>query len=555
MKESSATQLKEELTSNLTSKVQRINDEVLNQCSEFSEDVLGFKNNWHHKILYDLLDSILMQDPKTGLVVINRENKINKRILFLLPREHAKSTCACVNHPVNQLYRNNDIRIVVASASASKSVSFLREQKQHLEMNDELRERFGSLVPKYPDRWASNEVIIKREAIKMKDPSVSTVGTGGAIISKRADELILDDIVDFDNSRTPEGREKVFFWYANAAKPVLTKDGMLVVLGTRWFPGDLYESMMDDPTFDVKIILGALIRDSKLNTGCQEKEAYDVRKIFSDEVIVKYGVDASRKTIWPEIWDYDSLMGEKVSNGSAAFNRAYMNLIISSETQIIKHEWIEAAKEKGKDYVLIPRYVVSTYGFPPVNKRVLGVDLAISEKTTANDTAFAVLGARNDGTRIPLWLEAGKFSPAKTREKIIDLAERYKVHKIKVENVAYQEAMRKDLADYTSLPIEGYQTGGEKFDEYVGINSLGILLENGKWIMPWSRDEHTRKMVDRLQYGMEAFGVETHSDDLLMATWFANQGLRELETGSSQVRRVSGSSFYRGVNVNMDEEE
>ena len=177
----------------------------------------------------------------------------------------------------------------------------------------------------------------------------------------------------------------------------------------------------------------------------------------------------------------------------------------------------------------------------------IGVDLAISQKDTADNTAFAVIGQTKLGAKIPLWLEQGKFTFAQTQRKILELANRYNPDIVVVENNGYQEALRRDLADNTSLPIVGYSTGGEKYDENIGVSSIAVEFENEKWILPYSTEEGTdynREQIDRLVEGMLNFG-SGHTADILMALWFANGGLRRLNYGD-------GSEPEYGYGSNVD---
>lgn len=511
------------------------------------EEEKRYKNPWHIKVIYDLLDNFLTQNPITGKIIINKVGKVNRKIVIECPRNHAKSTAVSVNWALKELYRDSNQRIVICSNALSQASAFLREQKAHIERGDKLNQVMGALMPRYPEKWTDTSIIVNRTT-KKKDPSVSTTGTGGAVLSKRADIVILDDLLNPENTRTPEAREKVRFWVNNVLRPVLEpKTSRQVVIGTVWYRGDYLDESMQDPSFDVRLQLRAFVKDSKTGVGSSQDYAMDIREIFDDEVIETYGIDASSGALWSDRWPESELLAEKEGSGSVAFNRQYMNIVISEETQIIKTEWLEDAKRLGTDYTFLPLYEVSRcpYGSLTITQ---GWDLAISQSARADWTVGVTLGRDDNGNIYLLNIERGKFTPAETRNKIITQAALFKPSKIKVETVAFQEAIRRDLADTTDLPIEGYTTGGEKYDEYVGINSVGVLFENRKIVLPYSSDltEAEKKLIDQFVYECEAFGAETHTGDILVAFWLAINGLRDLQNRGQEVIMVNAVGFYEG---------
>jgi len=244
----------------------------------------------------------------------------------------------------------------------------------------------------------------------------------------------------------------------------------------------------------------------------------DVRKRY--KAILPNG-----ESLWPERWPIEKLQELKEETGSIAFSKSYLNEAISSEDAVFKSSWIDEAKKKGRDRKLL-------YNLEGQDQQkmtiAMGVDLAISQKETGDYTAFAVVGEMEDGTKIPLYLAQEKLTFAQTQEMIKDLYQRFNPALIKVESNAYQAALVRDMQDNTSLPIKGYSTGGEKFDPDVGLQSIAVEMENGKWILPYSQESHsTMKIVDTLTDGMLRF-PSGHTEDILMALWFANTGLREL---------------------------
>jgi hypothetical protein len=215
-----------------------------------------------------------------------------------------------------------------------------------------------------------------------------------------------------------------------------------------------------------------------------------------------------------------------------AFELAYRNRIQAADDATFQIEWLNEAKRKGMHRKLIRQLEYSNWDLGKMSIS-MGVDPAISKKRDSDNSAIAVIGRMSNGIKIPLYLLRRKLSPAELRDSIKGIAARFNPDIIVVENNAYQEALRLDLVDQTDLPIVGYTTGGEKFDLDIGLNSLAVEFENGKWVLPYSsEDPYTIKMVDYLVDGMIA--VDTgHTEDLLMATWMAANGFRQLMGGKN----------------------
>lgn len=470
-----------------------------NNLSDFAEYVFGFDNGKHHNEWYNILMNKL-RTPKDGDLDSPLEPApkgwVNHRINLMAPRNHAKSTCFTVVNSLWLIGNNPNIRILIVSASAMQAQGFLREIKDKILKSPKYRQVFGDLFPEEAnspgEKWTSSEIIVRR-SVSHKDPTVTALGSGGPILSKRADVIICDDILSVENTRTSAQREKIKQWYNEVLLPVLEPDGVVINIGTAWNLEDLLHEQVKNPRADVRKRYKAILPNGE--------------------------------SLWPERWPIEKLQELKEEIGSIAFSKSYLNEAISSEDAVFKSSWIDEAKKKGRDRKLL-------YNLEGQDQQkmtvAMGVDLAISQKETGDYTAFAVVGEMEDGTKIPLYLAQEKLTFAQTQEMIKDLYQRFNPALIKVESNAYQAALVRDMQDNTSLPIKGYSTGGEKFDPDVGLQSIAVEMENGKWILPYSQESHsTMKIVDTLTDGMLRF-PSGHTEDILMALWFANTGLREL---------------------------
>jgi hypothetical protein len=430
-----------------------------------------------------------------------------------------------VNWTTKEVYKNPNIRILETSNTVSQAASFLREQTNHIERGERLNEVMGNIKPDKPEKWTDTEIIVKRES-KRKDPTIAAIGVGGATLGKRADIGILDDILDLENTRTPEQREKIKFWVDNAFRPFIEpKTGRQIVVGTVWYKGDYLDEHLADKTYDIRLQLRALIRDSKTGEGSTDEYALDIREVFSDEVIEYYGINAREGVLWPERWPMSELMLERAAMGTVAFNRQYMNIPTDETTAIFKEPWIEAAKNV--NLALLDHFSEAT-DIHTVLIRVTGVDLAAGEKKINNESVVFTLGYTRTNKYIPFNVIKGHWTPKLVRSNIAGQANAFQSDLILVEDNATQAMLVKDMQDMTALPIRGFTTGGEKFDEYIGINSMAVTFEAGMWILPASPiSPRSIQIYEEIKAALLGF-PSGHTPDILMAIWFAYTGIRSL---------------------------
>lgn len=489
-----------------------------NDFGFFTEEVLGFTNAPH-------------QDE--WCAVLN--NRRLKKIVEAAPRGHSKTTEFSINYPLWEIAREPNVRILLVSAAEVQSQSFLREIKGRIERDQSYVDFAGQLKPKTPEKWTDREIILQRSRTDLKDPTISTVSVEGTILAKRADIIICDDILNFENTRTPEQRAKLREWFFTVLLPVLEPNGRLIVVGTIWQVQDLMMEFLADPMFDHRRRYQAIISDPPRQdlwqTWCNILVSEAEDRIDRADAYLAEHYDAMHEgaqVLWPARLSYAQLYMLRYSDGYS-FARAYQNDPASRPNQKIKNEWIATALQKGANLKLQDQ-PHSEY----VDITTMGLDLAISLESTADDTCLLTLdllrfdwGDLKAGTYIVRQIKRGKMTPKETRDLVTVDYYAQAPHGIRVETVQYQEAMQRDLED-RHIPVTGHRTGSEKHDSEVGINSISILMEQGKLVLPSDpQDARTKDFIGKLASEMRAY-PDDHTGDSLMALWFAYLQMREL---------------------------
>ena len=470
-----------------------------------------------------------------------------KKIAIAFARDHGKTTHISVAYPLWEIARNHNLRILLISSSATVTETFMTEIVGNIERNDRYK-RWAMIIDphkkgvspqfkssrKASEKWTGNSIIIDREDLNLKDPTINAIGLFGSILSKRADIIIIDDLVNQVNSMTELQRLKVIDWFYTTILPVLVPGGRIVYLGNTWHQDDLVARLLKDPQFDYRKKRPAIIHESN-HPELWEQWASIILDESLEVLIRKQKAEAfyqehkdlmeeGVEVLWKERWSYKELYLKRLSN-SYAFERMYQCDPANRPNQRIRDEWIEEAIRKGAKYKLQRKPHTDV----TISISCSGLDLAISEEESSDDTVLLTLdkvqfgsGELKAGDFIIRNIERGKFSPNEVRVKLKDHLDNDGVQGCRVETVGYQDAIRRDMSDlgYTEK-ITGYHTGGEKNDPDIGVNSLAILLELGMLIMPSdASDPNTSKLISQLANEMRSF-PDGHTGDSLMALWFA----------------------------------
>jgi len=480
---------------------------------------------------------------------------IYKKVVAAYPRGHGKSTHLSIGYPLWRIAKDRNLRIMLVSNTATVAQAFLRGVMNHIESNEKYKafaeycSPYGQTVlpkikiissRKMEERWSSQAITVDRDDISLKDPSIQALGLFGSIISKRADIIVADDIVDQKNSETEEQREKIKDWLYTTLLPCLIPGGQFIYLGNTWHANDLVQDLLRDPQFEFRQRLKAIIEEPprqdlwqnwakiRLDDSIEPHARMEKAEIFLTNN--KKDMMEGSKVLWPDRMPYPDLYLLRLSN-SYSFARMYQCDPMSRPDQKFEEIWLSKAKEKGKDLVLqdAPRDGLT------MDYTTSGLDLAISLKDTADDTVLFTLDRvkyGNDviktGDFVIRNIKRGKFTPNEVRLMVKSHNDLVKPIMIRVESVAYQQSMVNDLIDLGMINIRGYKTGGEKNDPEVGVNSIAVLLEIGKFVIPYNmQDPRTIELCSKLVDEMRSW-PDGHTGDSLMALWFAYLEMRDL---------------------------
>jgi len=459
------------------------------------------------------------------------------RCVVRMPPGFSKTYCMSALS-MQLLGQDNTARGAVISSTqeqASKVVGIVRDYIGKPDQFPELRLVFPELRPSTDvhDPWTQVKLCVARPA-GIRDPSLCAVGYGGALPGSRLSWILVDDILDEENTRTPHGRRAVKRWFDTTVLSRRDVRGSkIVVTNTAWHPDDLtyaleasgwptltmtaegdIEVSNADPGWDTPDI-----RPSRKPGEVYRLAAHDVGEVDADEAV----------PLWPTRFSADVLAEIKSSMPAFEYAQLYKIRPRSDEDARCKREWIERCKARAREagvFGLVPKYDGEDATFT-------GVDLAVGQTDEHARTSFFTFRVMPNGVRVPLDIESGRWTGPEIVRRLADKTRRYNSI-ARVENNAAQEFLIQFALDQNAaLLVRAHTTGRNKVHPEHGVEALFVEIENGAWLIPndpsGNCPEPVQEWIDAMLYYKPP---PAHTEDVLMACWFAREEARECGFGS-----------------------
>lgn len=177
-----------------------------------------------------------------------------KRLLIIAPPESAKTTWAVSSYLGAKVGFFPERSWILASVTETVA----EKRTQSIRMTTERKEwqrLFPGMARAHGMTYVGKEWSIApggRPRPGRIHPTMSAYGVGGSITGARADEILVDDVLDRDNTRTAYQREEVFNWWHNSLlSRRKSRVGRVVVIGTSWHEDDLYSRLRRSGDFVV----------------------------------------------------------------------------------------------------------------------------------------------------------------------------------------------------------------------------------------------------------------------------------------------------------------
>jgi hypothetical protein len=418
------------------------------------------------------------------------------RSILFSPVEHGK-TQHVIGRVLWRLGKDPQKRFAIISNTfephATKILSAIRA---HIESNPRVKKVFPGLKPSDADgdSWGQARITVQRKTIA-KDPSIQALGLFGPVNGARLDGIVLDDILNFENTRTPEQIKKTVDWLDAEVFTRVADHGFIEWIGTPWNPSD--------PMHEVA-----------------KRLAW--RQQWHSAVKNPTAPMSEWEPLWPEQFSRRRLI--EVYNGTTPINfaRKYLCQVRLDHASRFQQAWIDNAKSLGRQYRLSDRQLHDGAGRPlPC---FTGVDLGIGQEEGHDlSVLFTVAVEPERRRKIVLEIQAGRWTGPEIVSRIQSAIYRYNSQVFVEDNAA--QAFLVQWASQDGLPVRGFTTSaGKKYDEHYGIESIAVEMRNGGWVIP-SRDGLHPEVEEWIKE-MLFYTPDAHTGDRLMAAWLARECAR-----------------------------
>lgn len=438
-----------------------------------------FLENWHHKVISDALERVLL--GKTTRLIIN------------IPPGHTKTEMVTKSFPVYALGKNPKLKICATGYSTALTQTYSGEARDYYTSSAN-RLVFPYLPPLRDDQntkefWANTE-----------GGSYYATGTGGSITGRRFNIFIIDDPLKPDEAESDIKRDGVNGWFKNTVL-----------------------SRLNDPLTDAVIVIMQRTHESDLCGHLLELQANGLGEDWEvislpaiavkDEEYRREGeaLDSNR-------YPLESLEALKKSLGKANFSCQYQQDPIARESQEFFQEWFHY------------------YDQLPTGLRIFTcVDPAFSKKKSADFSSIVTCGFLGDKMYI-LEISHGKFDPAELEDKIVYHARKWGSEKIGVESVGAQQMIGFSLKNRLQnekifTTVEDIRQQGSKETK---IRRLIPLYRNGQIL-------HKIGMCDELEKQAIKFPRGAH-DDIIDSVQMAYD-MYELQPNTEKMHKKPQISY------------
>ena len=320
------------------------------------------------------------------------------KLLILCPRGWIKSYIITLGWLLQKILKNavNGKRdaVLLSNATLGNAQMFLKRLKDNLAHNSLLRTLFSDIIPANPEtgfpRWTMDEVEIIGNRIEVGSVE-------GNLVSRHYTIHIEDDLVNLENSRTPEQIAKVIEWW-KLAQALLESNGIEIIIGTRWAVDDLYGYLLKT-FFNI---------DASQQDKDKEKSAVEyhngryhyLRFSCWDNPIKRAG--STFPTLFPE----EKLKQLQIELGEHFSGQYENDPFLSSERGFASH-WF-----KTYSVDLLPTAKITYMLIDPMGK----------ESKQSDYMGLVVVDAGHDKNLYVRFAERAKLTDAKAGERIIEVA-------------------------------------------------------------------------------------------------------------------------------------
>ncbi|MBQ3212170.1 MAG: phage terminase large subunit [Alistipes sp.] len=210
-------------------------------CRVMKSNSVNFSN--FAKNVYPFLECQTFHETYYRLLEEFAAGRIRKLIVSM-PPQHGKSVGASTLLPAYMLGLNPDLRLSIASYSASLASKFNRRVQRIID-SSEYGEIFSETRIKSLGRQSSYIRTTDEFEVIDHEGGLLSVGREGSLTGNRVDCFILDDLYkDAMEANSPLIRENCWEWYTSVVRTRMHNDSQELIVFTRWHEEDLIGTLL-----------------------------------------------------------------------------------------------------------------------------------------------------------------------------------------------------------------------------------------------------------------------------------------------------------------------
>ncbi len=397
-------------------------------------------------------------------------------VIIAAPRESAKSTSWNTIYTANNAVYGKKHYIVLISDSSEQAIDDLKQVKTALEENEYILEDFGKL--RGSTTWKTDAILLKNDVLIVAKGSGKKV-RGIKHKQYRPDLIILDDIENDENVRSPDQRKYLMNWFNKVVMNAGSKRTDVVVIGTILHYDSLLNNLLEKPGYRTKKYK-AVIEDNNSPLWLDWKEIYtdksnpnNVEDAYKFFLTHEEEMTAGSRVIWPEAKDIYYYKRKYIDLGPAAYNSEYQNEPVDPETSWITPDDFQYYDgEDGPGLPLLEECVVKG-----------ALDPSMGKKETSDLSAICTMAKDKNGYLYVVESDARRRKPDNIIADIFEKQRRFKYQEFYIEDVAFQayfaENVQKESAKngtYLNIVTEP-KPKGEKHERIKA--QLQPMIKNG----------------------------------------------------------------------------
>lgn len=511
---------------------------------------------------------VIRQEPEQTPIVMVAHHQLfldftdaHPRCVVRMPPGTGKTFLAAVK-VMHRLGEDATARAAFISDSQGQAEKPFSMVRSYIEQPGAIHAVFPELAPspRHGDHWTQTKLVVARPT-GIRDPSLHALGIGGKLLGARLSDVVVDDILSYENTRTAEACLETRRWFSST---VLTRrdvrSARILVTNTPWSMHDLTYALEESgwPSLTMDIEGNVWIRNTDWDSdlirpstsqplqyptqpGATQKDipvgpyrltAHDAPRyldqVYGDKPRPALELDAEDVVpLWPERFDRAWIEAQKNDPEVAlTWGPNYMCTCRDDASARCKVEWIEKCKSAARDAGLyrMPRKLD---GLTLIGAYT-GVDLAFSKRKTSDQVAIVTIGVLPNYKRLVLDVEVGRFVGSLVIDKVFQKHTTYQSI-VMVETNSAQVYLKQWANERNiGVPIRSHQTTAKnKWDPRHGVETIFVEIEQGAWLFPNAAQTHRCELpLQALLDDCTSYDPKEHTGDCLMALWLAREQAR-----------------------------